>query len=169
MDEDVTSTSSSGFTSDGGAHGHLVRWPEDSAVTSTFIDGPRFVEETVLGKIRGSEISIPIPATGNHDPRYRVLRTRFECRVRTAKSPARGPECTDPHQEACPAIASAGPCMMIFGRRCEKGRPGKNGGYTGSSSLASWFRYERTNPARSWAAVRPALVCIVSGRRRSLA
>ena len=55
MDEDVTSTSSSGFTSDGGAHGHLVRWPEDSAVTSTFIDGPRFVEETVLGKIRGSE------------------------------------------------------------------------------------------------------------------
>ena len=61
-----------------------------------------------------------ILTTGNHDPRYRVLRVRFECRVRTAKSPARGPEWTDPHEEARPAIASAGPCIMIFGRRYER-------------------------------------------------
>ena len=60
-----------------------------------------------------------MPTTGNHHPRYRVVRIRFECRVRTAKSPARGPEWTDPHQEARPAIASARPCIMIVGRRYE--------------------------------------------------
>ena len=64
--------------------------------------------------------------TGNHHPRYRVVRIRFECRVRTAKSPARGPEWTDPHQKASPAIANARPCVMIFSRRYETEDTGAN-------------------------------------------
>ena len=64
--------------------------------------------------------------TGDHHPRYRVVRIRFECRVRTAKSPARGPEWTDPHQKASPAIANARPCIMIVGRRYETEDAGAN-------------------------------------------